>query len=83
MFFQGHYSLRTLDKLYPLEITPVSSTEEKEDTPDIVESNDTTPDVVEGSDTMSEVDILRTRPRRAAAIFAAKQRKALIAFNQL
>ena len=74
VFFQGHHSLRTLDKLYPLEITPV---------PDVVESDDTTPDVVESNDTVTEVDIPQDRPRRAAAKVAAEQRRALIASDQL
>ena len=77
VFFQGHHSLRTLDNLYPLEITPVPDVVESNDTTPDVDSHDTTPDVVESSDTVTEVDIPQARPRRAAAKVAAEQRRAL------
>ena len=83
VFFQGHHSLRTLDKLYPLEITPVPDVVESNDTTPDVESHDTTPDVVESNDTVTEVDIPQDRPRRAAAKVVAEQRRALIASDQL
>ena len=84
VFFQGHHSLRTLDKQYTVEVTPVPDVVESNDTtPDVVESNDTTPDVVKRSDSVTEVDIPQALPRHAATKVAAEQRRALIGSDQL
>ena len=77
VFFQGHHSLRTLDKLYPLEVAPVPNAVNPD--PEPVAS---IPDV-ENPDTGIEAELPTTRPSRAAARAATEKRRALIAADQL
>ena len=78
VFFQGHHSLRTLDKIYPLEVAPVPEAVNLDPDPSAaVLAND------ENSDTGSGAELPNTRPSRAAARAATAKRHALIAANQL
>ena len=57
VFFQGHHSICTLDKLYPLELAPVPVT------PEPVSSTSATENLDPGMD----LEVATPRPRRAAS----------------
>ena len=78
VFFQGHHSLRTLDKIYPLELAPVPEAVTLDPDPSA-----TVPADNENSDIGLGAEMSNTRPSRAAARAATERRRALIAADQL
>ena len=77
---QGHHSLRTLEKLYPLETTSAeldSNVAPIDDEPATFDPDKGTPGIV------SDLDLSDARPRRAAAIAGEAARLVHQAADQL